>query len=317
MVDPIRPEWSVIIPVYNGARYLPQAIESVVAQAFSPERMEIVVLDNASTDADVKALVETAGKGRVNYRRNAETIPVYDNFNKAIQCATGRLIHILHADDYVENGFYQAVTDLAANHPAAAMYFTRAYFVDRDREIESITPRLPSLERVSHDPQPLFYANPIQCPMVVVRKEFYDRYGGFNPRFVHTADWELWARAITHGGAIGLNKPLVSYRIHDENLTSQQMKTAENLKDYLLLAETFKKNYEKFDNDAFRKIIASFAFSQARRFYYMGNRKAFLLNFSLFSRLISKKEFIRMMTAHKRLFLVGLFGMWASGAAKS
>ena len=49
-----RPLWSVMIPAYNCTHFLPQAIESVLAQAPGPAHMQIEVVDDASTDADVQ-----------------------------------------------------------------------------------------------------------------------------------------------------------------------------------------------------------------------------------------------------------------------
>ena len=66
--DTLRPLWSVMIPTYNCYAYIKEAIESVLIQYPGPELMQIEVVDDYSTDGDVKALVEELGKGRVLVR---------------------------------------------------------------------------------------------------------------------------------------------------------------------------------------------------------------------------------------------------------
>lgn len=60
-----RPRWSVMIPVYNCAGYLAETLEAVLVQALPPHDMQIEVIDDCSTDADVEALVQEIGKGRI------------------------------------------------------------------------------------------------------------------------------------------------------------------------------------------------------------------------------------------------------------
>ena len=64
------PEWSVMIPTYNRARFLDQTLRSVLAQDPGPERMQIEVIDNSTTDA-VRAVVSQLGSPRVQAKPHA------------------------------------------------------------------------------------------------------------------------------------------------------------------------------------------------------------------------------------------------------
>ena len=87
----IRPQWSVMIPVYNCALFLTYTIESVLAQDMGgAAQMQIEVVDDASTDADVKALVEDVGKGRVLYFRQQHNVGNLKNFETCIKRANGQ-----------------------------------------------------------------------------------------------------------------------------------------------------------------------------------------------------------------------------------
>src|SRR5215203_6238715 len=75
-----RPLWSVMIPTYNCIHYLQYTLESVLAQAPSLEAMQIEVVDDYSTDGDVATLVETVGKGRINFYRQKKKCGSLRNF---------------------------------------------------------------------------------------------------------------------------------------------------------------------------------------------------------------------------------------------
>ncbi|HEX6180965.1 MAG TPA: glycosyltransferase, partial [Chitinophagaceae bacterium] len=67
-----RPLWSVMIPAYNCAGYLVEALNSVLAQDPGEEIMQIQVVDDCSTDANMRQLVQEVGKGRVEYFRQSQ-----------------------------------------------------------------------------------------------------------------------------------------------------------------------------------------------------------------------------------------------------
>ena len=67
-----RPVWSVMIPTYNCSKYLKQALESVLIQDPGIEKMQIEVVDDDSTDANVEELVNTIGKGRVTCYKQSQ-----------------------------------------------------------------------------------------------------------------------------------------------------------------------------------------------------------------------------------------------------
>src|SRR5699024_2853393 len=85
------PLWSVMIPVYNCSEYLQEAMGSVLIQALAPEKMQIEVCDDASTDADVEKWVGEIGEGRVIYYRQTENVGSLRNFETCLNRAKGNL----------------------------------------------------------------------------------------------------------------------------------------------------------------------------------------------------------------------------------
>src|SRR5436309_516341 len=86
---------SVIVPVYNGARYLRECLDSLLHQTYA--EFEIIVADDASTD-DTPAIIASYGD-RVRSLRQAVNVGIYANANAGIELARGEFVAIYHADD--------------------------------------------------------------------------------------------------------------------------------------------------------------------------------------------------------------------------
>jgi len=93
---PRQPEVSVVMPVYNGARYVGVAIESVLEQTFHD--FELVVVNDASTD-DSAAVIATFNDPRIRAYDNAQNLGMTGNWNRSVSLARGRYVTMLHQDD--------------------------------------------------------------------------------------------------------------------------------------------------------------------------------------------------------------------------
>lgn len=106
-----KPEFSVLLPTKDRVSLLVEAIESVRTQSF--EDWEIIISDNASTE-DVKGLIDNIGDPRIVYLRSETTLPVTDNWNRAIDAACGRWVVMLGDDDGLVPGYFQTMRDVCA-----------------------------------------------------------------------------------------------------------------------------------------------------------------------------------------------------------
>src|SRR5690554_4596266 len=142
VVEPIkedlisRPIWSVMIPTYNCAKYLRKTLESVLSQDRGVELMEIWVVDDHSTKDDPQAIVEELGKGRVKFYRQVRNVGQLNNFETCLNLSKGRIIHLLHGDDFVHPGFYEKLEAPLLSDSSVGAAFSRHQFVDEnDRAI--------------------------------------------------------------------------------------------------------------------------------------------------------------------------------------
>jgi len=113
MINGTYPLVTIGIPTYNRAdSYLKQALESAVNQTYP--NIEIVVSDNRSTD-NTEALVKSFADPRIRYFKQAQTIPVNDNFNFCLEQAKGDYFLLLHDDDMIDEDFVE-VCMRSVNH---------------------------------------------------------------------------------------------------------------------------------------------------------------------------------------------------------
>jgi glycosyltransferase involved in cell wall biosynthesis len=264
--DGEHPYWSVMIPTFNPRRdYLEQAIGSVISQGFGPEEMEIVVVDDCSTEVDVASLVESIAGSRVTFQRNRSNLGLAGCWNSCIERSRGEWIHILHQDDYVGETFYERLRELAELHPEVGLLATRSFSMDVDGVIIAVTSRVPSLENGGNVIEEFFYQTPILCPGVVVRRCCYEEVGGFREDLKFTLDLEMWTRAIKAKSGLVTSDVLAYYRIYSQNQSRRLWRSGEVLPDFAKLNAIFADKYEDFDAmKAHRKLMETARYWEVR-----------------------------------------------------
>jgi glycosyltransferase involved in cell wall biosynthesis len=269
-----RPLWSVMVPTYNCAKYLRQTLESVLAQDPGPDQMQIEVVDDCSTKDDPQAVARDAGRGRVAFYRKPGNAGATANFNTCVERSRGSLVHILHGDDYVAGGFYEAMAKAALELPDCGLFASRCFIVDEDGVIAGVTQRLPALEKGGRVASSFYYENPIQCAGVVVRRSVYERLGGFLPSLAHTADCEMWSRAVAEAGGFVSTQVLAFYRAFPGNDTGRLARTADNLRDIQRLGEVMRRRHEDMDLSTVLATTCRLALAQAKKFRALGDVQA-------------------------------------------
>jgi GT2 family glycosyltransferase/LPS sulfotransferase NodH len=232
----LRPLWSVMIPVYNCARDLERSLAAVVMQTEGRQDMQIEVVDDCSTADDPEAVVREVGRGRARFYRQPRNVGHSRNFNTCLARARGELVHLLHADDWVGEGFYDGMSQLFAAHPKMGAAFCRHAIVETDGTTQWISPLerdTPGilkgwLEKIAGEQR-------IQAPAVVVRRDVYEALGGFDTRIATCGeDWEMWVR-IAAAYPIGFLPDLLAfYQDNPASLTKRSIRSGQNIRDLRL-----------------------------------------------------------------------------------
>jgi glycosyltransferase involved in cell wall biosynthesis len=125
------PKVSIGLPVYNGANFLAETLDAILAQTFA--NFELIICDNASTD-DTQAICEAyaARDGRIHYHRNAENIGAAANYNLAFELARGDYFKWSAHDDVMEPMFLACCVEALDERADVVLAFTRAIAIDDD-----------------------------------------------------------------------------------------------------------------------------------------------------------------------------------------
>ena len=217
-----RPQFSVMLPTFRPDDKLRRAIESVLIQAAGADWMEIVVVDDRSPDADVEGLVRSVDPaGRVTIVRNDHRLGLAGNWNRAISLARGRLVHLLHQDDYVLPGFYEQLGK-PFEHDRVGMAFCRVRIIDGEDCLLKLTSRQQWLAGViAHWLPSIAQRQRVQTPSAVVARSTYETLGGYRTDLCHALDWEMWVRIAAHYAVWYEPRPLAAYRRHATNESSR------------------------------------------------------------------------------------------------
>ena len=196
---------SVIVPVYNGERYLASTLQSVVAQDYRP--IEILVIDDGSDDRSAEI---ARGFPEVRYFHQSNQGAAVAR-NLGIENAQGELVAFLDADDTWMAAKLSIQVRHLLDHPDLGFVLARQLiFLEPGVQRPSwLKPELLENDSVGYVPSTL-----------LARKTVFDRIGGFDPRFVPAEDAEWFFRAKDAGIAMGVvSEVLLHKRVHGSNLS--------------------------------------------------------------------------------------------------
>ncbi len=232
-----RPDWSVVIPTYECADLLDPCLRSVLAAQDERRHTEVVVVDDRSTDRP-EDVVERIGAGRVEFRRNAENQGAVGNFNACLDAATGSWIHLLHGDDLVDPGFYEAAGRVFDEHPEVDVFVCRVTYVDdTGSPAETTRSEVPGSGVWTDALEANTISNRVRPCGIAARREVYDRVGGFRTDLPHGADWEMWVRMAASSTIWFEDRPLARYRRHDASDTAARVLTGANIDERLVCVD--------------------------------------------------------------------------------
>lgn len=223
-----RPLWSVMIPTYNSTEYLRETLASVLAQDPGADVMQIAVVDNNSTQDDPAAVVAELGQGRVEFYRQPTNVGAINNSHTCFELARGHLVHLLHSDDCVRDGFYGKLGRVFQENPQIGAAFCRSIYIDENSNWQGLsTLELPASGILpSHWIERIAELCCISVPSVaVVRREVYEKLGGFDRRCGLSADWEMWVRIFAQYPMWFEVEPLALWRRHFLSITSLNAKS--------------------------------------------------------------------------------------------
>ncbi len=250
------PTVSVLVPTYNRAGFLKQAIASVLGQTF--DDFELIISDNASTDGTYE-IVKSFADPRIIYSRNPCNIGCSGNMRQCLALARGQYVTFLLDDDLMMPENLERKVEVLRRHPRVGLVHSRFHMIDEEgrllkestnwghgpeRDTDVIEPGYAVLTRM------LTGFCEVNLPTAMFRRDVRDRIGQWTAQLHHTDDYEYWMRIAVFYDVAYLAAPLIKWRWHKGSLTSQHIKkeggtgvTAEGLYEQLLAKQMVLERY--------------------------------------------------------------------------
>jgi glycosyltransferase involved in cell wall biosynthesis len=313
--DLARPLWSVMIPVYNCSTYIPEVLESVLQQALPADQMQIEVIDDFSTDANVEEIVKKIGKGRVSYYRQPQNVGSLRNFETCIKRSRGHYIHLLHGDDRVKYGFYEKIAELFEKFPEAGAAFSAYNNIKEDGAafgpcaVEADKAGILDnwLRRLAEKPR-------LQYVCMVVKRQVYEKLGTFYIAH-YGEDWEMWVRIAKHFPVAHTPQTLAEYRLHSNSITGQSFLSGQNLRDMNKIIDKISAHLPEKEQQVYnrkaKKYYAHYALRMALSLWFKTrNKKA--VDIQMTEALNMHRDFSTIIKAKRYKILMLLPQAWLS-----
>ncbi len=207
---------SVLMPAYNAERFLPEAIESVLAQTW--RQFELIILNDGSQDRTreiAESYARRDSRVRVESHSNMGISPT---MNQGLALSAGEWVVLMHADDVMMPTRIERQLAFVAAHPELAAASSWVKHINAEGEIiaKGDSPLL------THEAvQKLYAANELvgfNHPATILRKKAVQAVGGYRRQFRVNEDIDLWNRLLEHGYQIPVQPEyLLKYRIHAES----------------------------------------------------------------------------------------------------
>lgn len=228
------PKVSVIIPTYNQGKFITATIESVLNQTYRD--FEIVVVIDGSTD-DTKLRLEKFGnKIKIIEQERSERAVARNN---GVKHSSGEYIAFVDSDDIWKPEKLEVQIPVLEEKKEIAVVYSAC------ERIDEYGNKIKTAERQTQGysgniSKKLLLRNFVVSATPVVRREIFEKSGGFITKYVPYEDWELWIRLSAYGNFMFINSPLASYRIHP--LQTVKLVTAEKIEQVTnsLLNDSFK-----------------------------------------------------------------------------
>ncbi len=236
-----RPFWSVLITVYDRIHNLEKVIASVLVQA--EEDMQILVLCDGGDEqrqAAAKAEVERLGGDKIGFIGPKERLGQPHIFNRAIEESRGEWLHILHDDDWLEPGFYQALSATIADQPGIGATFCQQRIAHQGAEADQ--PWISWVERetpgvIDHWLERIAIECRVQFSAMTVRRDVFEKLGGFCADAGSAFDWEMWMRIAAQYPVAFVPEILVNIGRDASAESSELANTGEQVRDALAAVE--------------------------------------------------------------------------------
>jgi len=223
---------SVIVPTYNRAHLITEAIDSILNQTFKD--FELIIVDNYSSD-DTESIVKSYADERIRYFKHQNNGLVSINRNYGINKSRGEYTAFLDDDDLWLPEKLEKQVEFLDSDKELGLVYSDTYIIGSNGNLREHTYFYRIKPFRGNVFNKLLQGNFIPMLTVVIRKEVLDKVGGFNPRYKICQDYDLWLRIAEYYPIDFIEQPLAKYRVHGGS--SFQENTALSYQEVLQIIE--------------------------------------------------------------------------------
>lgn len=204
---------TVLMPVYNNASYLREAINSILGQTL--RNLEFLIIDDGSSDESPQ-IVESYSDARIRLVRNESNLGLIESLNRGFDLARGKYIARMDGDDISSPERLATQVSFMKSNPSVGVCGTWAVMAGRS------TRRLLRHPRTHDDIRlKLLFESALAHPSVVIDRGQFDRAGlRYDPKFPHVEDYELWVRCSDSTKLANIDRVLLTCRMHGNSVSA-------------------------------------------------------------------------------------------------
>ncbi|MCW3090882.1 MAG: glycosyltransferase [Ferruginibacter sp.] len=228
----MQPSISVILPVYNGGRYLHESIQSVLKQNYT--YFEFLILDDCSTD-DSWAYIREIKDEKVTIYRNENNKGLFFNLNFLIKKSKYDLIKLWSQDDIMYPGCLNAFGDCHRNYPDLGFSYSKYDTIDENGSISrnAVPDSTPMIISPQLHARIAFFTGSIagNIANVCINRKAMCSVGWFNETMKISADFDMWVRLARDHKTAFIAEPLIQLRNHTGQLSRNETLFINHLKE--------------------------------------------------------------------------------------
>ena len=252
---------SIIIPVYNGERYIIRALKSAAVQTYSP--FEICVINDGSTDRTgelIDGFITAHPDLPIRYLEQKNQ-GVSSARNTAIRNSRGLYLSLLDADDIIYPDCLEILESYRRRYPEAGCIMGGANCIEYDEErkvVDQYSLARPDLEYIEPDDahRRLFFQTVLGVNSIIIKRSVYDRVGGFAEEFISGEDLDFWFRMAYCYSFLIVPETLGMIYKYPHSLSQQPGHLFRFMKKtFLRERETLLKNYPAEGPEIFRRAM--------------------------------------------------------------
>jgi hypothetical protein len=211
---------SVLLPVYNGERYLQRSIESLLDQ--NDPRWTLLIRDDGSTDRTPE-IIRQFDDPRIHVLPSDESLGLFGNLNALLDHATTPLVRFFCQDDLLEANCIGREIQFFEDHPEIGMSFCKLRSIDASGEVVDKDPvgDIPTVVNAPNSLLMLYYWGclPANLSTVCVRRRCIKALDGFDESYDVSGDYDMWARLCRRWPLGVIHEHLAQVRRHDDQLS--------------------------------------------------------------------------------------------------